>query len=435
MAKRTTRTITDQSIIDSIVSIEPSEITSSYVEELFGEFGGRPAKCNPYDLMTVPKGGYGIPDSKRGVNIKPFKTTIGKLLFNKLYIQQNPSIYEQIGWVNDIMGKKGFGKLYKKLGYMLLEEKITQEDFKRFIMTTQFTMPFIQFLSPSFTDTMLLCSKKINAKKAQLLKENKAALDKGDLVVQDKIQKELLAYAKEIMEEDPSMDTFNSGAGGSFENNFKNMFIMKGTVRDPDPNKGYNFISSNYIDGVSENEYAELANTLAEGPYFRSKKTETGGYWEKLLLYATQHLTLLEPESDCGTKRYITEYITDDNVEDMMYNYIIDNGKLVELTSDNKDKYIGKNVKMRYSSMCEAKNGICSKCGGNLWYRLGIRKVGIITPQLASKLKNYAMKSFHNSQVTLTDMNVYEAFLPDSVLTESPEYYELTTDAIHESGY
>ena len=434
MANRVTKTITDQAIIDSVVSIAPEDITSSYVQELFGEFDGK-IKCNPYDLITVPKGGYGIPGSKRGVNTKPFTTTIGKLIFNKIYIQQNPSIYEQIGWVDNVVGKKSFGKLYKKLGYLLLEDKITKEDFKRFIMSTQFTMSFIQFLSPSFTDNMLLCSKKINAKKAQLLKENKAALDAGDLVVQDRIQKELMEYAREIMENDPSMDTFNSGAGGSFENNFKNMFIMKGTVRDPDPTKGYNFITSNYIDGVAETEYAALANSLAEGPYFRSKKTETGGYWEKLLLYATQHLRLLEPGSDCGTKRYIEEYVTENNVEELMYNYIIEGGKLVELTSENKDKYIGKKVKMRYSSLCEAKDGICNKCGGNLWYRLGISNVGIITPQLASKLKNIAMKSFHDSQVVLADMNVEESFMPDNIIMEGIIDRELTDIAIHESGY
>ena len=75
------------------------------------------------------------------------------------------------------------------------------------------------------------------------------------------------------------MDMFLSGAGGSFENNFKNMFIMRGSVQDPDPRKSYNIITSNYVDGVSQDEYAKLANTLAAGPYSRSKKTELGGYW------------------------------------------------------------------------------------------------------------------------------------------------------------
>ena len=128
-----------------------------------------------------------------------------------------------------------------------------------------------------------------------------------------------------------------------------------------------------------------------------------------------QHLKLLEPGSDCGTKRYLEVHLTDKNIDDYMYSYIIEGSKLVELTSDLRDKYIGKKVKIRYSSMCEAKNGyFCSKCAGNLWYRLGIRHVGLITTQLPSRVKLVAMKSFHSNQVVLEDMNVWEAFMPDA---------------------
>ena len=424
MASRVAKTITDQSVIDSVVNIKPEEITSSFIIELFGEFDGK-RKANPYDLITIPKNGYGIPDSKRGVNIKPFTTEIGKYIFNKLYIQRNPSIYEVIGWVDDTVNKKKFNSLYKKLGYLLMEDKITLEDFKRFAMTTQLTMPLIHIISPSFTDAMLLSEKQIDKEKNKVLKANKAALDAKDIKVADTIQKELLDYSKDLLKDDPSMDMFNSGAGGDFGNNFKNMFVMRGTIRNPDPTKGYDIVTSNYIDGISAEEYATVANSLAEGPYNRSKKTEVGGYWEKLLLYSTQHIKLLPEGSDCGTKRYITMNITDKNIDDVMYNYVIEGSKLVEINSENRDKYIGKTVKMRYSSMCEAKNGcICNKCAGNLWYRLGISNVGLLTPQIASKLKLVFMKSFHDSQVELTEMNVMEAFLPDNeAVSESAELY------------
>ena len=409
-SKRITRTITDQALIDSVIGIKPEDITSTYVVELFGEFEGK-VRANPYDLITVPKGAYGLADSKRGVNIKPFTTTVGKLIWNKMYILRNPSIYEAIGWVDDIVSKKVFNKLYKKLGYLLLEGTIDKAEFKRFAMTTQLTMPYVQFLSNSFTDTMLLSSTVMNKKKAELIKANKAAFDAKDIKVVDRVSKELLDYSKEYLKDDPSMDMFNSGGGGDFGNHYKNVYLMKGSTRSPDPLKGYDVITSNYIDGVSEEEYAALANTLAEGPFNRSKKTETGGYYEKMLLYSMQHLQLLEPGSDCGTKRYIEIHITDSNIDDVMYNYVIQGEKLVEITSENKDQFIGKTVKMRYSSMCEAKNGcFCNKCAGNLWYRLGITKVGVITPQIASKLKNLLMKSFHDSQVQLTDMNVMEVF-------------------------
>ena len=407
---RTTSVIKDEELIKSVIEIKPEDITSTYVVELFGEFDGK-RRCNPYDLITVPKGAYGIDGSKRGVNVKPFTTTVGKLIWNKMYILRNPDIYEAIGWVDDIVTKKIFNKLYKKLGYLLLEGKISRDSLKRFVMTTQLTMPYVQFLSPSFTDKMLLSSTYMNKRKAALIKENKAAFDAVDLKTIDAVSNELLKESKEYLDGDPSLDIFNSGGGGDYTNHYKNTYIMKGTVRDGDGS--YKVITSNQIDGVSEKEYATLANSLAEGPFNRSKKTEEGGYYEKMLLYSMQHLKLLEPGSDCGTKRTITVTLTDSNIEDYMYNYFIGpNGKLTEITSDNMNSLIGKTVKLRFSSMCEAKNGcFCNMCAGNLWYRLGVsRNVGILTPTIASKLKNLLMKSFHNSQVSLTDMNVMEVF-------------------------
>ena len=407
---RTTSVIKDEELIKSVIEIKSEDITSTYVVELFGEFDGK-RRCNPYDLITVPKGAYGIEGSKRGVNVRPFTTTVGKLIWNKMYILRNPSIYEAIGWVDDIVTKKVFNKLYKKLGYLLLEGKIEREEFKRFAMTTQLTMPYVQFLSPSFTDKMLLSSTYMNKRKAALIKENTAAFDAVDLKTIDAVSNELLKESKEYLKDDPSLDIFNSGGGGDYTNHYKNTYIMKGTVRDGDGS--YKVITSNQIDGVSEKEYATLANSLAEGPFNRSKKTEEGGYYEKMLLYSMQHLRLLEPGSDCGTKRYITVTLTDSNIGDYMYNYFIGpNGKLTEITSENMDSLIGKTVKLRFSSMCEAKNGcFCNMCAGNLWYRLGVsRNVGILTPTIASKLKNLLMKSFHNSQVALTDMNVMEVF-------------------------
>lgn len=147
------------------------------------------------------------------------------------------------------------------------------------------------------------------------------------------------------------------------------------------------------------------------------------------MLYSMQHLKLLEPGSDCGTKRYIEITVTDDNIDDIMYNFYIQGDKTIEITSENRYSLIGKTIKMRFSSMCEAKGGcFCNKCAGNLWYRLGVTQVGILSPQVPSKLKNVFMKSFHSNQVNLININVMEAFCPDEVgITESTasEYFDL----------
>ena len=412
---RTSKTITNKQDIDMLINLSEDDITKSLVIELFGDFGGY-QKFNPYDIITIPIGGYGgkIPNGQEKKNKNTFTTTVGRFIFNKYFIECEPELLDLIGYVNDNVGKKVYGKLFDQLCYFVMEDQISMETYKRFCVKTQKFMPFVSILAPNHSDNMLTITKKINVRKAQLLAENKEAIDNHDVKVVDAISKELLTYAKELMAGDPAMDMFLSGAGGSFENNFKNMFIMRGSVQDPDPRKSYNIITSNYIDGVSKEEYSMLANTLAAGPYSRSKKTELGGYWEKLFLTAFQHIILQEPDSDCGTKRHITMTVTDKNISLIMYCYVInDDGSLTEITSQNKDKFVGKTVRLRFSSMCEAKDGICNKCAGNLFYRLGIRNIGASTPQIPSKLKVLSMKLFHDDQLNFTEMDPMKAFCPD----------------------
>lgn len=274
-AKREAGVITDKADIDYLCNLKRSDITSSAFMEMFGEFNGK-NRFNPYDIITVPAGTYGVEGKK---NKNAFTTTVGKLIFNKIFIEAAPTIFEQIKWYDPTITKKTYGALYNKIGYLRLENKISLEDYIYFCDNTQAIMPYVSILSNSFTDKMLTSSAEIDKLKTKLVNENKAALDAGDIKVADEVQKELLAYSREYLKDDPSMDMFNSGTGGDFDNNFKNMFIMKGASKDPDPAKPYTIITSNYMDGVSADEYAKLANTLAEGPYNRSKKTEIGGWW------------------------------------------------------------------------------------------------------------------------------------------------------------
>ena len=373
----------------------------SFIMDMFGEFDGK-RRFDTFDTFTVPAGTYYYTNDKGNkiYNKNNFTTTVGKWIFNIYFIQDLPSISNHIRFVNDDINKKTYGKIYDKLSFLLIEDKIDLEEYKKYLMKFQQFMPFVTILTPSYTDAMLTVTDEISKKKKELLAKNSDAVKNGDAATIEKISDELLAYAKELLDGDPSMDMYESGARGSFGNNFKNMFIMRGAVKDPDPTKGYNIITSNFIEGVSKEEYSKFANSLAEGPYSRSQKTSMGGYWEKLFMYAFGHVQLLDEGTDCGTKRYINFTITEKNKKSVMYNYIIEGSKLVELTSDNINKYIGKRVKMRFSSMCESKDGICSKCAGTLFYRLGIKNIGMLTTQVPSKLKVLSMKLFHDSQYT-----------------------------------
>lgn len=407
MSSRRSKTVTSPKDIEYLVSITEKDITTTFIMELFGEFKSG-QRFHPYDIITIPAGSYG-PDKHKNKN--QFTTTVGIWVFNKYFIE--PHLFNLFHYINETITSKLFKKLNNTLSEAVLEDKLPLEYLKDFMMKTQKCMPYISILAPNYTNKMLSCSVAIDKKKQELYKKYKDQIEKGDEIAANKMEKELLQWAIDYMGDDPSMDMFISGARGSIPNNFKNMFVMKGVIKDPDPNakQKYNVAMSNYIDGISPDEYALFANSLAAGPYARAKKTENGGYREKLFLRAFQHLTLDPEGSDCGTKRYLEVVLTDSNINEWMYSYIIEGSKLVELTSENKSKYIGKKVKVRFSALCESKTGICNKCMGNMYYRLDKKEnVGTSLTQIPSVQKNISMKAFHDSTQSLYEMDLEKVF-------------------------
>ena len=406
MAKRIAKHISDPKDIEFLLNLtEEQGLKLSFIMETFGEFKGK-VRFNTYDTITIPAGSYG---SEKKKNKNSFTTTVGLWVFNKVFIERD--LFDLFGYVNEPITKKKYGKLNNELGYAVLEERIPLEALKRFVLKSEKFMPYVSVLANGYSMKLLTITKIIAKAKVDLVKKYRKELDAGDPNVVIKIQEELLKLAKETLKDDVGIDTYNSGARGSFANDFKNMFIMKGLTKNPDPNKGYNIIMSNYVDGIAKEEYADFANSLAEGPYSRAAKTEVGGYWEKLLLPAYQHIKIGKRGSDCGTKRTIKVKLDDSNIGDYMYSYIKEGGKLVELNSQNRSKYLGKEVQLRFSALCEAKDGIiCNTCAGDLFHKLGIENIGSAMPQIGSRLKNIAMKAFHDSQVVMTEMDPDKAF-------------------------
>lgn len=269
---RRSKILTSAKDIEYFVNLTEEDITTTFIMDTFGEFDNG-QKYRPYDIITIPAGSYGAEGKK---NKNAFTTTVGIWVFNKYFIE--PHLFDVFHYVNETINKKTFGRLNSVISQEVLEDRLPLSALQDFMEKTQKTMPYISILAPNYTDKMLTCSKVFEKKKQELLKKYKDGIEKGDEVVLAKMEKELLDYAIEYMGNDPSMDMFDSGARGTLHNNFKNMFVIKGTVKDPDPNakQKYKMITSNYIDGIKPEEYALLANSLAAGPYSRAKRTENG---------------------------------------------------------------------------------------------------------------------------------------------------------------
>ena len=403
--KRMGRLITNKNDVNYFLSIDEELGTKkSTIMELFGEFNGK-HRFNQYDMFDVPPNSYG-PEGRRNKNT--FRTTIGIWIFNRVFIEKE--LFDLKHYVNKTITKKLFNSIAKDITYKILEEKLPLDALKHYMMKGQKFMNYSTILSESTTIKLLTISQKIEVEKAKLLKKYAKEVEAKDPGTIIKIQNELLDMAKKELKDDPSMDVYMSGAKEKIGNDFKNMYIMKGLSKNPDPTKGYNVITSSYMNGIKKEEYADFANSLAEGPYARGIKTGLGGYWEKLALPAYQHIRMLPKGSDCGTKRHIHVKLTDDNYNKYIYSFAKVGSKYVELTSENKSEFVGKEVALRFSSLCEAKDGICNRCGGNAFYRLGITNIGTAVPQVPAKLKLVSMKSFHDSQVVMTKMNPMKAF-------------------------
>ena len=396
---RKSRVITNKEDLDFIFNTTPRDCAKlSFMMEMFGDFDGK-RRFNPYDIIEVPPGVYGPPGMK---NKNSFTTTIGIFVFNREFLEEH--LVPLIGYINEPITKKMFKKINQKLSYAVIEDKIPLDVLKYFIIRTQKNQAYVDILAPSFTSTLLELGGDIDKKKKELLKKYEKGIEEKNPAEIQKLEKELLAFADEKLKDDPSQDMINSGGGADKGNNFKNIFTIRGAIKNTDPHKGnYDVLLGNYLDGFKADEYKRLADSVVGGPYARAKKTAYGGYLEKMFVKSFEHLKVLEPGSDCGTKRTIEVFMDDNNLEGWIYSYIVEGNKLIELTSENKDKYKGKKVRIRYSGLCEAKDGICNKCAGNLFTRIGITNVGIASYAIASKVKLISMKSFHDSQIYVTN--------------------------------
>ena len=272
--------INSSNLINHLLLFKQSDLTFSMIMQIFGSFNGK-SMAHPYDTFEVPANTYKYitRDGKEVSNSNKFTTTLGIWIFNVVFVRDFKGFADVLGgYINKNLTGKDFESMHQKLLFALMEDKIEVSVYKDFLNMTQFFMPFETILSPNQTEAIISCTKIINKKKAELYKKYKEDIDNGNAVIAEKMEKELLDYALSELKDDPGLDPLISGAGGNISNNFKNMFVMKGAIRDVDPNakQEFNIALSNWADGISADEYSMVANSLAGGPYSRSKKTELG---------------------------------------------------------------------------------------------------------------------------------------------------------------
>lgn len=329
------------------------------------------------------------------INQTQVNTTVGIFLFNKLMVEPYISNIVPNGYYNEVCNKKVFAKLSDMVAKAILDKKLDiNTQVIPWLNAYEFWgLNLVTIVSPSFSMELITPNKELMALKEKLLAE---APDKS-LNTLTSIEAQLVKKADELTRGTPGKYLFDSGARGSFANDFKNMSISIGVVENPVTND-YDFMDSNYINGISKEDIPAAANSIVNAEYPKAIKTAEGGYMSKQLFAANQNIQLDEEGTDCGATNGLTVVLTKDNLSDYIDQYIMDGKKLILIDEKLPSTYMNHPVKLRSPMYCLSKK-ICSKCAGQRFYKVGIQRIGLSSASMAGALQAQTLKARHDLSI------------------------------------
>ena len=385
------------------LSMTPDDFTLIKLTDMFADIASvtdnkntankRKSRHNSWDKFIIPND-YFYKGQHR------ITTTIGRFVANK-YILEGCGIINRTGYIDNVWNKSVLSDIDDLVGRLYMENKITRSEFNNYLDRRDNLGYWLNgMLAHTISEKMLKPLPEIEKRKAELIKKYEKELAEGNIDVMTKISNELIAYAKELLKDDPGMDLYDSG-DLDFSNNYRNNSIIKGAVINKITGE-YDFIGSSLMDGIEIKDIAAHSNGILASQFPASVATRGAGYTGKKLISLLQMMEVDEdPESDCGTKNLIPININNKNKSNLYYTYIEESGQLHQITSDNVNNYVGKTVMMRSPMSCKNVK-ICSRCASQLFYLLGVKHAGLFGVQISHSDLNLALKAKHNSVVNIS---------------------------------
>lgn len=333
-------------------------------------------------------------------NTKDIETTLGRILFNKLFVEPFISKIIDGGFINKTLAAKDTNAIFSKVASAVEYGKLTTQEVFPWLKAIEFySFKLVTIFSPSYTYDLLVPNKEFIKKRDEFFKNN----PKPTVAQVTKFEKEIIGDAsKKLIEtNDAGLPLFTSGAKGSFGDNYKSISVMLGPVNNPITGE-WDIVKTNFMDGFKKEDLPAAGNMTVNGQYPKSCATADSGYITKQFYSAFQNASVAEDGTDCKTTGYIHAKITEDNFSDYEFqNIITGDDKYEPLTLDNKAKYIGKNVKLRSPMACIFGDKVCSACAGRRPYINGRTNIGIDFSAMPNNLLNKSMKKFHVSAVNM----------------------------------
>jgi len=391
-------TLTNEKL-NLLFSYQPDDITRQLIEEKFAYSSDTPFFNIHEEFM--------LPANKMG-NSSAVKTTVGRYLVN-LFLFKPDGLNKIVGYINERFDKEVFNKNLSKITEHLLAGGVTPKMMASLIdRINWFGFGMSAYFASTISVNMIRPLKEIKKLKDKLIKDNQDSIDKKDAIVITKIGKQLISESKELLKNEEGMDLFNSGACKSFDNVYKNMCIMRGTIKDLDrPSGEYHIAFDNLMDGIEKENFHKYVDLSIQASYSRGVETAKGGYMFKKLCMAFQSVTLDENDkSDCKSKGFVEIDLTDFNKSFFHDRFIIEGSKLTLLTKENIKSYVGRRIKLRSPLFCVSPK-LCSRCAGLLYYKMKIYNVGLATTKLGSMVQLMSMKKFHDTTIKTKKIDIF----------------------------
>ncbi len=357
------------------------------------------------------------------------ETTIGRLIFNQV-------IPDEVGYINEEVGKKQLGKIiakcYEKMGS---ETAVVLDGIKKL----GFTYSTKAGITIGLVDIIIPEEKKgIVAEADGVVEKIETQYRRGLITEEERYQKVISIWnkttddiTKKLMD---GLDKFNSifmmansGARGNIQQ-IRQLAGMRGLMADPSGQIIDLPIKANFREGLTVLEYFISTHGARKGLADTALRTADSGYLTRRLVDVSQDVIVRE--TDCGTEQGIkVEEIKDGSevierlderiegryaMEDIIHpetkEVLVSAGDIISTDMAQEIVALGmKSVYIRSVLTCKTKHGVCMRCYGR---NLATGKlvdigeaVGVIAAQsIGEPGTQLTMRTFHTGGVAGDDI-------------------------------
>lgn len=326
-------------------------------------------------------------------------TTVGKAIINYLLIA-NP-----IGGAIPYLNHSGIGakEIESKVMELLGSDKITVEQYLKFVDNTVYISNLSRYLLQPITKKNLLPPPNIEKTKKELIDTYDKKYGKGwqnNQIHAGEFISELEKVDKEYLKDDPS--TGVTMVGKALESRRKTLLVFGASPSKLDPNPKFMFNSLSEGYELDAEIMSGVTNGIIDGSLARGKETQIGGVIYKVLTKMGRDMRIVP--GDCGTKLYKKIKVTESNSSALTGLNMVEGNNLVEI-SDPKS-LIGKTIQLRSPLFCKSGGkDYCEVCVGRT-LKEKKEALGIMFTYISEVFLSASLKKMHNAGLKLTEFSI-----------------------------